>query len=155
MRAVRIRPSVRADAPRLLEIWRGAVDATHGFLRPEDRAELDGQVATYVAAAEFWVAEDATGHPVGFLGMTSTAGGAQIDSLFVDPALHGRGYGSALLAHALAIASAATVDANEQVPDTVAFYERRGFVRTGRSPIDDSGRPYPLVHFRHGGATSE
>ena len=30
-----------ADVPRALEIWRAAVDATHGFLSSADRAEID------------------------------------------------------------------------------------------------------------------
>jgi putative acetyltransferase len=28
----------------------------------------------------------------------------------------------------------------------VGFYERLGFKRIGRSPLDDAGRPYPLLH---------
>ena len=31
-------------------------------------------------------------------------------------------------------------------PDVRAFYERLGFVVRGRSPTDDAGRPYPLLH---------
>ncbi len=31
-----IRPGTPADVPRALQIWRDAVDATHGFLSAED-----------------------------------------------------------------------------------------------------------------------
>ena len=139
-----IRAGTADDVPRALEIWRAAVDATHGFLTAEDRAEIDVMVEReHLPQVDLWVATDEAGAVQGFLGLSAD----EIDSLFVDPAVHGRGYGSALLAHALAIIPKARVDASEQAPQAVAFYERRGFVRTGRSPTDPMGRPYPLIHF--------
>lgn len=39
-----------------------------------------------------------------------------------------------------------TVDVNEQNTQAVGFYARAGFTVTGRSPVDDEGRPYPLLH---------
>ena len=77
---------------------------------------------------------------------------ALIDALFVDPAVHGRGYGTVLLEHALSLAPDAVVDASEQASNALAFYEARGFVRTGRSESDPQGRPYPLIHLKYGGA---
>lgn len=142
---ITIRKAIPADLPRALAIWRAAVDATHGFLTAEDRAVIDVMVERdHLPHVDLWVATDAAGTVQGFLGMGET----EIDSLFVDPAVHGRGYGSALVAHALHLVPQATVDASEQAPQAVAFYERRGFVRTGRSETDPMGRPYPLIHFR-------
>lgn len=143
---IAIRPSRSGDAPRLFEIWRDAVAATHHFLAGEDRATIAGLVRDrYLPAAELWVATDASGRPLAFLGMT----GAKVDALFVDPAAHGRGIGRALMDHARALAGGPLdVDVNEQNPGAVAFYERLGFRRTGRSPRDDDGRPYPLLHLR-------
>ena len=69
-----------------------------------------------------------------------------IDSLFVDSALHGQGYGTALIEHALSIVPNATVEANEQASNAVAFYVSRGFSIVGRSETDGDGRPYPLIH---------
>lgn len=141
-----IRKAVTADLPRALDIWRAAVDATHGFLTPADRAEIEIMVARdHLPMVDLWVATDEAGTVQGFLGM----GEDEIDSLFVDPAVHGCGYGSALVAHALTLVPDAKVDASEQADQAVAFYERRGFVRTGRSETDPMGRPYPLVHFRY------
>lgn len=136
-----------ADAPRALQIWRDAVDATHGFLTAADRVEIDAIVETFVAEAELWLVDDAAGRPVGFLVMD----GDMIDALFVDPIVHGHGFGSALLAHALTLSPQATVDASEQATNALPFYEARGFVRTGRSETDPQGRPYPLVHLRYAG----
>ena len=134
------------DVPRALEIWRAAVDATHGFLTPGDRAEIDAMVANdFLPNVELWLAVDAADRPLGFLVMDGT----MIDALFVDPAVHGRGIGTALLAHALAMAPDAVVDASEQASNALPFYEARGFVRTGRSETDPQGRPYPLVHLRY------
>lgn len=143
---MKVRRGTADDAPRALEIWRDAVDATHGFLTPDDRREIDGIVADFVREAELWIVDD-DGRPVGFLVMD----GEMIDALFVDPAVHGRGFGTALLRHALALSPNATVDASEQATNAVPFYEARGFVRTGRSETDPQGRPYPLIHFRYAG----
>ncbi len=143
---MKVRRGTADDAPRALEIWRDAVDATHGFLTPDDRREIDGIVADFVREAELWIVDDG-GRPVGFLVMD----GEMIDALFVDPAVHGRGFGTALLRHALALSPNATVDASEQATNAVPFYEARGFIRTGRSETDPQGRPYPLIHFRYAG----
>ena len=42
----------------------------------------------------------------------------------------------------------ATVDVNEQNHGAVGFYRHIGFEVTGRSDLDDQGRPYPLLHLR-------
>jgi putative acetyltransferase len=144
---MKVRRGTPADAPRALEIWRDAVDATHRFLTPEDRAEIDEFVAAWLPSAELWLVDDPEGRPVGFLVMD----GNMIDALFVDPAVHGCGYGTALLNHALTLAPDVVVDASEQADNALAFYEARGFVRTGRSETDPDGRPYPLIHLRYAG----
>ena len=141
-----VRPGTPADVPRALAIWRAAVDATHGFLTPADRAEIDGMVANdFLPNAPLWVAEDDAGAVQGFLVMD----GDMIDALFVDPAVHGRGIGTCLLAKALELAPGATVDASEQADNALPFYLARRFVVTGRSETDPQGRPYPLIHLVH------
>jgi capsular polysaccharide biosynthesis protein len=40
------------------------------------------------------------------------------------------------------------VDVNEQNPEAVRFYEANGFHVIRRSPVDDGGRPFPLLHLR-------
>lgn len=149
---MRIRTGTSADVSRALAIWRAAVDATHGFLTRNDRIEIDRMVAEeFLPAVDMWLVEDAAGEVQGFLVMD----GEMIDALFVDPAVHGQGFGSALLAHALLLSPQATVDASEQASNALAFYEKRGFVRTGRSDTDPQGRPYPLVHLRYRGTDPE
>lgn len=140
---MKVRAGTAADVPRALEIWRDAVDATHQFLSAADRVEIDRMVADeFLPNAELWVAEDHDGRAKGFLVMDGT----MIDALFVDPANHGQGYGTALLEQALSIAPDATVDASEQASNAVPFYLSRGFRIVGRSETDPQGRPYPLIH---------
>ena len=143
-----IRPATEADVPRALAIWRAAVDATHGFLSPEHRAEIDAIVAEqFLPQAPLWLVEDDAGLVQGFLAMD----GAMTDALFVDPAAHGRGFGTALIDHALALSPDALVDANEQADNALPFYLARGFEIIGRSESDPHGRPYPIIHLRYAG----
>jgi putative acetyltransferase len=140
---MKVRRGIPGDVPRLLAIWRSAVDATHHFLSAEDRSAIDLIVADqYLPTAELWVATDDKDRPMGFLDLD----GARIEALFVGAEVHGRGYGSLLVDHALSLEPKLSVDANEQADNAVKFYMSRGFRVVGRSPMDDDGRPYPLVH---------
>jgi putative acetyltransferase len=74
--------------------------------------------------------------------------GGHIDALFIRPQHHGAGVGRQLVEHAVGTHSTLTTSVNEQNTQAMGFYERLGFLRTGRSPLDDQGRPYPLIHLR-------
>ena len=137
---IETRSSRPDDADDLLRIWRAAVDASHSFLSPEDRAAIDPLVASYVREAPLTVAL-IDGVPVGFMGTTEQ----KIDALFVDPQHKGRGLGQLLTDQ---VARPASVDVNEQNEAAVAFYRHLGFEVIGRSELDDQGRPYPLLHLR-------
>jgi putative acetyltransferase len=139
-----IRPSRPADGDRVVTIWRDAVDATHHFLTPEDRRAIDLQVQQFLPQSKLWLAVDQPDRAIGFMGLA----GAHMEALFIDPACHGMGVGRRLVAHALGLHPAITTDVNEQNERAIGFYERLGFVRTGRSPIDDQSRAYPLIHMR-------
>lgn len=142
---ISIRSSRPSDFPRTLDIWRSAVVATHDFLSAEDFAAIEEMVAAhYLPEAELWIAAGADDIALGFMGMT----GAQIDSLFVHADAHGGGIGRALVEHAAALHPVVTVDVNEQNASGAGFYTRLGFAIVGRSPVDDDGRPYPLLHLR-------
>lgn len=140
---VRIRSvSGPEEYPRLVEIWRGAVDATHGFLADEHRDEIESQLASdYLPQVDLYVAERG-GVAVGFAG----ASGEKLEMLFVDALERGRGIGSALMSYVVATCGVTDVDVNEQNSQAVAFYRRRGFSVIGRSARDDQGRPYPVLH---------
>ena len=137
---IEIRESRPSDAADLLRIWRDAVDSSHDFLTPGDRAAIEPLVADYVASTPLQVA-CIDGACVGFMGVS----GRKIDSLFIDPRAQGLGVGRQLTAR---VPLPAEVDVNEQNLKAAAFYRHLGFEVTGRSPRDDQGRPYPLLHMR-------
>lgn len=138
-----IRPATPEDLPRLLEIWRAAVSATHHFLSPAEIEALAGDVARWLAQPREILLSEAEGGPIGFIGMDERL----VEALFVDPAAHGRGHGRALL-QAVAGRGRLALDVNEANPQAIGFYRRMGFEETGRSPVDAAGRPYPVLHLR-------
>lgn len=142
-----IRPSSPADGERVVEIWRGAVDATHDFLSPNDRIAIDEMVCGFLPAAPLWLAVDANDRPIAFMLIDD----GHMEALFVDPEVRGQGVGAALVRHGLSRQPTITTDVNEQNGQAVGFYERIGFRRTGRSSLDGQGRPYPLIHLRYQG----
>ncbi len=144
---LRLRPATAADHPRLTDVWRAAVEATHDFLSPDDVAGYAARMAPeFLPQLDVTVAE-ADGRIVGFSGRS----GSRIEMVFVDPAEHGGGVGTLLLDRALAECGVLELDVNEQNPAAVRFYLARGFTQTGRSPVDSDGRPFPLLHLRKEG----
>ncbi|OWK29988.1 acetyltransferase [Sphingomonas mucosissima] len=142
-----IRRSNIGDGDRIVQIWRDAVNATHDFLMPEDRAALDELVSGFLPGASSWLAVDGNDRPMAFMLIEAS----HMEALFVDPAVRGTGIGAALVRHGLALHPRMTTDVNEQNGQAIGFYERMGFHRTGRSPLDGQGRPYPLIHLAYDG----
>jgi len=142
-----IRRARPGDADALLGLWERSVRATHDFLAEADIVGLRPHVAQALAdeALELWVLADERDAPVGFMGLA----GNDVAALFLDPAARGRGGGRRLVEHAQELRGGElTVDVNEQNPAACGFYEALGFVVVGRSPVDDDGRPFPLLHMR-------
>jgi putative acetyltransferase len=140
-----IRPSRPDEGERITEIWRGAVDATHHFLTPEDRVAIDAMVCDFLPFAPLWLAVHENDYAQAFMLIDD----GHMEALFVDPALRGTGIGAALVQHGLTHHPKMTTDVNEQNIQAVRFYQRMGFRETGRSPIDGQGRPYPLIHLEY------
>ena len=72
----------------------------------------------------------------------------KIDALFIHPAARRQGAGKRLLDHAVTAFGAAILDVNEQIGQAVGFYLHMGFEIVGRSELDGTGKPYPLLHMR-------
>lgn len=142
--APRVRPARAEDWPALVALWRRSCEAAYDFLTPGDLDSIGEQVRRLLPEVEeLWLAE-ARGQPVGFLG----GAGSHVDMLFVAPEWFRRGVGTLLLAHARRLHGPLTLEVNEDNPAGLAFYRARGFVVTGRSPVDSEGRPWPLLHLR-------
>jgi putative acetyltransferase len=147
--AWQIRAATAADIDALVALWERSVRATHDFLTEADIADLHPQVGEALRddALDLWVLVDAGGTPIGFLGLV----GDDVSALFLDPDHLGQGGGRLLVSHAQSLRGGElTVDVNEQNPAAREFYEALGFTVVGRSPVDDEGRPFPLLHMRRG-----
>jgi ribosomal protein S18 acetylase RimI-like enzyme len=85
----------------------------------------------------YLVALESGGKVVGTVLVEDQGGCAYVGQLAVLPELQGRGYGRALLEHAEAIASGVFRQSRVRLHvlavrgELIAFYERRGYVRTG------------------------
>ena len=136
----------------LFDVWLRAVRATHTFVADADIEAFKPLVHDYLASneTEFWVLCADDGSIMGFMGIAGT----RMESLFLAPEFHRRGGGRRLVAHARALRGELSVDVNEQNAAAVDFYEACGFVVEGRSEVDATGRPYPLLHMRLVGATA-
>ena len=135
----------RTDRPRLLQVWEAAVRATHHFLGEDDIRFYRRMLAEqYFDLVRLTCLRDGEGRLQGFAGTAED----RLEMLFVDPAAHGRGFGKALLHHAIEHDGARLVDVNEQNPKALAFYLSQGFEQIGRSPLDGADRPFPLLHLR-------
>lgn len=139
---INIRRSRHEEGEKLIAIWRRSVDATHDFLSNAYRAELEELVSDFLPEAPLWVAVTDQDEAVGFMLLT----GEHMDALFVDPDVRGQGIGKMLVEHALTLAPGLTTNVNEQNTQAVGFYKKMGFKVTGRSEVDDLGKPYPLLN---------
>jgi putative acetyltransferase len=139
-----IRKSRAADRERILDIWRGAVDATHHFLHPTDRRDIEAEVVAFLPKVSPWLAVDSADTALGFMLLD----GRHMEALFIDPLHRGSGIGRAFVQHALSFHSTITTEVNEQNSQAIEFYRHLGFERIGHSQHDQQGRPYPLIHLR-------
>lgn len=128
---------------RATAVWEASLRATHDFVTEADidefRPLVHGSFATIEQLAGLRDDDDLL---VGFVGVET----ANVEMLFIDPVVRGHGGGKLLLRHALTVFGARTVDVNEQNRQAVGFYLHEGFVVRSRSPLDEHGKPYPLLH---------
>ena len=142
---MKIREALLEDRATLLDIWLRSVRATHTFLSEEDIQFFQPLVRDHaLAELELWVLESEVGQVMGFMGLA----GNKLEALFLAPEYFRRGGGRRLVAHAHQLKGPLEVDVNEQNPQAVRFYEQLGFVVQGRSELDSTGRPFPLLHMQ-------
>lgn len=104
-----------------------------------------------LSAGGFWVLR--RGREVhGFYGLTKVSPDAlELEAMFVEPGDIGRGYGRALMDHALEqfAASGLARLVIQADPNAAAFYEAAGAVQIGERPSDSiDGRKLPLYEIR-------
>lgn len=127
----------------LLMVWENSVRATHDFISEEDIAFFKPIIIeqAFPAVSLYYVKDD-NNAIIGFIGIHE----AKIEMLFVLEAAQGKGIGTQLLQYAIDNYAVKYVDVNEQNPKAVGFYQHLGFQITSRSPFDDLGKPFPILH---------
>jgi putative acetyltransferase len=138
-------PYREQDHAKLVAIWERAVRATHTFLEEHHILFYKKMVSEALEQqqVEVWEALDTEQEPIGFIGLDNTF----IEMLFVDEYFQGQGVGKFLVFQTMKMkGTELRVDVNEQNEDAARFYSKLGFVQTGRSELDSSGNPFPLLH---------
>lgn len=82
--------------------------------------------------------------PTAFIGIQDE----KIEMLFVSPRHLRKGIGKRLVDMAVRNHGTVFVDVNEQNPAARAFYEKLGFVESGRAETDGQGNPFPIIEMR-------
>ena len=139
------------EGDRVLEVWEASVRATHHFLSESDIQFFKPLVLQGLLTLDhLHCVRDSEGSLVGFVGVS----GQKLEALFVHPSFHRAGVGRRLAEHAVVELGATAVDVNEQNEAAVAFYRHFGFEVEGRSELDSTGKPFPLLHMRKRDATA-
>lgn len=128
---------------QLQGVWEASVRATHDFLSEEDLQAIAREVPQALRQVpHLTVALDHQDRPVGFLGVA----GHTLEMLFLSPDHQGKGLGTQLFRRAMAQHYIAQITVNEQNQRALAFYLKRSYKVHHRTPTDDRGRPYPILH---------
>ena len=126
--------------PEIIDVWEQSVRATHHFLPEEYLQKIKTLLPSIFSAVQLFVAQD-DNKITGFLGVAEK----KIEMLFIHPGSRGKGIGKQLTEFAIHVLKANKVDVNEQNEQATGFYQRMGFVVTGRKETDGLGKPYPLL----------
>ncbi|MEZ9820167.1 GNAT family N-acetyltransferase [Shewanella sp. 10N.286.45.A1] len=127
----------------MLAVWENSVRATHDVITEED-IEFFKPIIIEQAfpAVTLRCIKSESGSILGFVGVHD----AKVEMLFVLNEARGLGVGTVLLQYAIEQLAAAKVDVNGLNPLAVGFYQHMGFKVVSRSPLDDMGKSFPILH---------
>ncbi|WP_120495218.1 GNAT family N-acetyltransferase [Kiloniella sp. EL199] len=113
-----------ADTADLIDIWFAANRIAHPFLSDNFVAQVAKNMREiYLPNDETWVL-DHNQKSVGFIALV----GSEIGGLFLYPEFHGKGFGKALVDHALKLKGSLCVEVFEKNKIGRRFYDLYGFV---------------------------
>jgi putative acetyltransferase len=129
----------------MISLWERSVRATHDFLLKDD---ID-YFKTLVQGIDFktfdvYCAFDEKDTLLAILGVAER----KLEMLFLDPKFIGKGVGKHMMLFALKELEVDQVDVNEGNLKATRFYESFGFRVYDRTPLDDHGKPYPILKMR-------
>lgn len=123
------------DTDVLIDVWKAASTVAHPFLSDDFiEAEAENLRNIYLIHAQTRVMV-VDGLAVGFIAMI----GNEIGGLFLDPELHGRGLGRALVTDIFDTHGALEVEVFEQNAVGRRFYKSYGFEQIGTSTHEPTG----------------
>ncbi|MCK8464169.1 GNAT family N-acetyltransferase [Aliiroseovarius sp. S1339] len=130
-----IRDFKTTDTDAVVDVWRAATAVAHPFLTADFiESEADNLRNIYLVHAQTRVIEF-NGLVSGFIAMIGT----EIGGLFLDPKLHGRGLGRALVDDAAKQFDTLEVEVFEQNTVGRRFYDSYGFQQIGSSFHEATG----------------
>ncbi|XOB63811.1 GNAT family N-acetyltransferase [Campylobacterota bacterium DY0563] len=140
-----IQKVTKENYQELINVWEASVRATHKFLLEGKIAELKLLIfEQYFDAVDLRCFKDINDKILAFIGVADS----KIEMLFVDSDYIGQKIGRKLTKYAIENLGASKVDVNEQNPDAIGFYQRMGFIQSGRSVLDGQGNPFPIIHMK-------
>ncbi|WP_455498376.1 GNAT family N-acetyltransferase [Coprobacter sp.] len=138
------RPCI-SDYDDLTDLWEKSVRATHSFLREEDIIFFKSLIRNeYLFLVDLFGYKDKQGQWIAFMGIS----GNKLEMLFLLPSARGKGFGKCLIEYAVKTLGIDAVDVNEQNEQAVGFYLHLGFRIIGRDAVDNTGKPYPILHLQ-------
>lgn len=106
------------DYDRIMEVWESSVKATHDFLKQEDFEFYRSSIPNnYLPNLDVYVLRS-NKKIIGFMSVLE----GNLEMLFIDGNLRGKGYGRIMLEYAIQQLNATKVDVNEQNKQAVDFY---------------------------------
>lgn len=133
------------DFAEVTAIWEDSVRATHYFLLEADIQFYKPLIINeYLPTLMLFGVRHDSGGLAGFVGVVDR----KIEMLFVRPEDFGKGIGQALCRFAIQALQASEVDVNEHNAYALKFYVKLGFQLSGRSALDPSGKPFPVLHLK-------
>ncbi|CAL2090633.1 GNAT family N-acetyltransferase [Tenacibaculum sp. 190524A05c] len=133
----------KSEYQQVVDLWESSVRATHHFLKEEDIQYFKPLILnTYLDAVELRCIRNNEKKIIGFLGVAEQ----NLEMLFIDPEYRGQKIGKNLLNYSIDNLNVTKVDVNEQNEQAIGFYKYFGFEVIGRSELDSTGKPYPILH---------
>ena len=131
-----------ADLTEVIQLWERSVKATHDFLDAEGILAIKDELIEFIPQQELILVTEKNNQQI--LGFASVAA-ENLNMLFLDESAIGKGIGSQLFDYMLEHYPFKTLDVNKDNPYALAFYLHKGFEVIAEEPVDEQGRPFPIL----------